>query len=173
MKLKKEKEKKNLVTGYFKLFIICISTVFLVLLLRTWYLNRINYQLNVSIIRETLNREIKPSEVYNYIREDENAIIYIGVITDEKCREYEEILNEIVREKHLENTITYLNLTDEDNTKKFFKEFNKFYNTDLTAYPAIIVFNGGKVKDILNNKVLTKDETLTFLRNNNIVSVDY
>ena len=51
MKKKNGKESdKKLVNGYIKLILIFGVTVFLVILLRNWYLAGVNYQLNVSII---------------------------------------------------------------------------------------------------------------------------
>lgn len=178
MKSKKEIKKndsKKLIAGYIKLGFIFAVTIFLVLLLRTWYLNRVNYELSVPIIKETLTQEINSNEIYNYIRENEDSIIYVGVVTDQGCRNFEAIFNEIIKDKHLENTITYLKLTEDVNIKKFVKEFNKFYDTNLKKYPAIIVFEDGKVKDILeaNKNELTRNDVRIFLNNNNITSMDY
>lgn len=172
----KKDDTKKVIKGYIKLILLFGATVFLVILLRNWYLAGIDYQLNVPIIKETLTQEIYSDEVYNYVREDENSIIYVGVVTDQECRDFEVLLNEVIRDKHLENTITYLNLTEEDNIKKFFKEFNKFYDTNLNGYPSIIVFEDGEVKEILvaskDNK-LTKEDAISFLNRNNVVSVDF
>lgn len=171
----KTKNTENLIAGYIKLIVLFIVTIFLVLLLRTWYLNKVNYELSVPIIKETLTNEINSNEIYNYIRENENSIIYIGIVTDQDCRDFEVLFNEVITDRHLENTITYLKLTEDDSIKKFIKEFNKFYNTDLNGYPAIVVFEDGEVKDILESKKnkLTKDDVTIFLKNNNITSIDY
>lgn len=178
MKSKKEikkKDSKKLIAGYIKLGLIFAVTIFLVLLLRTWYLNRVNYELSVPIIKETLTQEINSNEIYNYIRENEDSILYMGVVTDQDCRSFEVTLNEIIKDRYLENTITYLKLTEDENIQKFIKEFNKFYDANLKEYPAIIVFEDGKVKDILeaNKNKLTKDDVVKFLENNNIASMDY
>ncbi len=168
-----KKTDKNLVSGYFKIMLIFAVTIFSVLLFRNWYLNRVNYQLNISIIKETLIQEINSNEIYNFIRENENSVIYVGVVTDQKCRNFEEDFNSVIKDKHLENTITYLNLTNENKPKTFIKEFNKFYNTKLTGYPAIVIFENGEVKDILkadNGKTITKEDAAKFLENHNIAA---
>lgn len=174
-KQKKEEQNKKLISGYVKLVLLFVATIFLVLLLRNWYLTGVNYELSIPIIKETLTQEIHSEEIYNYIRENENSVIYVGVVTDSECREFEKLFNEVITEKHLENTITYLNLTEEDNIKGFLKDFNKFYDTDLTGYPSIIVFSDGEVKDLLvaGKDKLTKEDAIDFLDNNDIVSVDY
>lgn len=177
MKKKNGKESdKKLVNGYIKLILIFGVTVFLVILLRNWYLAGVNYQLNVSIIKETLTREIHSEEVYNYIRENENSVIYVGVVNDQECRDFEVLFNEVIKDKYLENDITYLNLTEEGNIKKFFKEFNKFYDTDLNSYPSIIVFEDGNVKDILvadKGYKLAKEDVIKFFVKNRIASGNY
>lgn len=172
---KKDKKTKGLITGYLKLILLFAVTIFIVLLIRNWHLTRVDYQLNVPIIKETLTQEVHSNEIYNYIRENENSIIYIGVVTDQKCRDFELLLNEVIKERNLENTITYLNLTNENNIKKFLKEFNKFYDSDLTGYPSIIIFEDGKVKDVLvsGNGTLTKEDAAQFLDINQVTSVDY
>ena len=171
----RNKKTKWLITGYLKLILIFAATIFIVLLLRNWHLTRVDYQLNVPIIKETLSQEVHSNEIYNYIRENENSIIYIGVVTDQKCRDFELLLNEVIKERSLENTITYLNLTDENNVKKFLKEFNKFYDSDLTGYPSIVIFEDGRVKDVLvtEKAKLTKEDATQFLDSNQVTSVDY
>ncbi len=171
----KMKKEKDYVGGYIKVILLFIVTIFIILLLRNWYLSGVNYQLNTPIIGDVLVREINTEEVYNYIRENENAILYVGVVHDENCRKLEEKFKSVIEEKGLENSITYLNLTKESNVEKFVEEFNKFYNTNLLGYPSLIVFENGKVKDLLTVKVgeeLTKEEVVEFLDNHQTQLMD-
>jgi len=173
---KKEKQKKtndkankNYKMGYIKLFFLFASTIGLCILFRNWYLNGMNYELSTPIIGETLIQEVNGSEIYTYIRENENAVIYIGVPSDKDCRNFEMDFNKIIVDQQLENSITYLNLTKEKKVKTFIKEFNKFYDTNLLWYPSIVIFEDGKVKDLLttkDDKVITKEQVLEFLKNN-------
>lgn len=179
MKKKKEIKKedtKNLITGYIKLILLFLATIFLVILIRNWHLNRVNYKLNVPIIKETLTKEINSDEIYNYIRENENSVVYVGIVNDSKCRDFETIFNEVIEEKYLEDDITYLNITNVKSVKKFLKEFNKFYDSKLESLPSIIVFEDGNVKDILVAKKgyeLDKNDIFKFLKENRIASGNY
>lgn len=165
----KDKDRK-LIVGYIKLILLFLVTIFLVLLLRTWYLEHTNYQLNKSIIREVINKEIRGSEIYNYIRENEDSIIYVGVVNDKDCRDFETVFKKIIKSKNMEDSITYLNLTNEENIHSFMKEFNKFYDAKLTNYPAVIIFEDGMVRNILigNDLDEPRQAIINFFNNNEV-----
>lgn len=164
------------ITSYIKLALIIVGTVIAVLLARNWYIRTVNYQLSIPVITETLLNEINADEVYNYVRENEDAIFYIGVVSDESCRNFEEDFNSVIRERNLEYTITYLNISKESNKSKFIKQFNKFYDIDIAGYPSLIVFKEGKVKDIISvetGKELNVKDVEKFLDKNKIVPFNY
>lgn len=171
---KEESSKTQIPTGnYIKLALTVVVTLFVVLFLRNWYVSSRNYELNIPIIKDTLLNEINEDEVYNYVRENENAILYIGVANDEGCRNFEKEFNTIIRDRKLEDTIMYLNITKSKNKDKFIKEFNKFYDINLLGYPSIIIFDEGKVKATLTVKVdqeLKIEDTILFLDRNEVVS---
>jgi predicted bacteriocin transport accessory protein len=175
MKNKKNNKEKIPVKNYIKLFLIIIVTVFLILVVRNLYISSRDYELNIPIITESVISEINTDEVYHYIRENENAILYIGVASDTNCRNLEKDFNEVIKTRNLENIITYLNITKSNNKSKFIKEFNKFYDTDLLGYPSIVIFEEGEVKATLTvktGKELTIDEVIKFLDDNEVVSDD-
>ncbi len=150
--LKKEHRKKdnlNTFSNYIKLFILFVLTIFLVLFIRNLYLNKQNYKLKIPVISETIQQEINHNEVYNFVRENPNAVIYIGAVSDSNCRTFESDFNQIIKDKKLEDSIVYLNLENIKGIQAFFKEFNKFYNSTLKSYPSIIVFRNGKIESLL------------------------
>lgn len=167
-----KKQKKNIpVNNYIKLGIIVVVTIFAVVVLRNWYVGKTNYELNIPIIKDTLVNEINTDEVYNYIRENENAILYIGVVSNKNCRSFEEEFNRVVVDKNLQYEITYLNISNTKNKSKFIKEFNKFYDTDILGYPSIVVFEEGSVKDIITvktGKKLNIKDVIKFIDSNSI-----
>ena len=173
----KNKQKEKITVGnYVKLVLIIILTVALALVLRNWYINHQNYEKNIPVIRETLKNEINTDEIYSYIRENEDVVLYMGVADDEKCRSFETKLNEIIKERHLENSITYLNITNANNPSKFIKEFNKFYGSNIKGYPSMIMFKEGEVKDTLTvktGKELMIEDAITFLDENGVTIEDY
>lgn len=142
-------EKVNLFSNYVKLFILFAVTVFAVLFIRNLYLKKQNYKLNIPVISETIQQEINRNEIYNYVREYPNALIYVGAVGDSDCRTFEIDFNQIIKKNQLEEEVTYLNLEEERGIKKFFQEFNKFYGSSLEKYPSIIAFKDGKVAEIL------------------------
>ena len=143
------KSKKIPFSNYIKLLLLIIVTVGLVFVCRNIYLSNEDYNNNIPIIRDYLVREINSKEVYNYVREDSDAIIYIGVASSKTCRDYENIFKDIITKYHLEEDITYLNLSNLKNIGSFIKDFNKFYNSNLKDYPSLVIFEEGKVVDIL------------------------
>ena len=164
------KTKKIPFSNYIKLLLLIIITVVGVFVCRNIYLSNEDYNNNIPIIRDYLVREINNKEVYNYVREDNDAIIYMGVASSKTCRDYENVFKNIITKYHLEEDITYLNLSDSKNIGSFIKDFNKFYNSNLKDYPSLIIFKEGKVVDILtiedNDKM--NDKTINFLLDNEI-----
>lgn len=173
MKKQKSSKKKVPFSNYLILALVVFATVFIAFLFRNWYISGRDYELNIPIIKETLISEINADEVYNYVRENENAILYMGVVSNEACRNFEKEFNEIIRNRSLEDTITYLNITKTNNKKKFINEFNKFYDTNLLGYPSIVIFEEGEVKATLTvktGKKLDIEDAVKFLDDNDVVS---
>lgn len=170
---KKISSKKIPISNYVKLVVVVGITVFIAFILRNLYISGRDYELNIPIIRETLINKINNDEVYNYIRENEDAILYIGVVSDENCRNFEKEFNKVIKERSLEDTITYLDITKAKSKSKFIKEFNKFYDAELQGYPSLVIFEEGKVKAILTVKTgsdLKLENAVKFLDKNSIVS---
>lgn len=172
---KNTKDKTIPVGNYIKLALVIFVTLFVVLLFRNWYVSKINYELNIPIIRDSLLNEVNADEVYSYVRENENAVLYICVVNDEKCRQFETEFNKIIINRKLENVITYLNITKTNNKSSFIKEFNKFYDTNLLGYPSIVIFGEGEVKSTITvktGKELEINNVIKFLDSNNVVSTN-
>ena len=168
----KKKEEKIPFSNYVTLFFIVLLTIVGVLLVRKIYISNINYEKNIPLMRNMVVREINSNEIYNYIRENENAIIYIGVADSDNCRKLEEELEKVIKNNNLEDEITYLNLTNEKKKQTFIKDFNKFYSTKILGYPSFIIFKDGKVSDILTvktGKTLDIKDVTKFLKENKIM----
>ncbi len=171
--MSKKESKKIPFNNYIKVGLAVVVVVFGSLILRNWYIGSINYELNVPIITETLISEVNTDEVYNYVRENENTILYMGVVNDENCRNFEREFNVIITRRSLEDTITYLNISKVKSKSKFIKEFNKFYDAELKGYPSLIIFEEGEVKATLTvktGKQLDIEDVIEFLDKNGVVS---
>lgn len=181
-KKQKEKEKKeakrNLAKNYFYLSIIIILTVTAVFGLRSLYLTNKEYELNIPIIRDALLHEINENELINYVNENLDTVIYMCTASDDNCREFEEDFKDLIKEKKLASTITYLNLSALDTNEKildFFKYFNDTFQYDMivNTYPALIKFEGGQITKVANGtetKHLDINQARYFIESNNIVS---
>ena len=170
--LDKRKKEGVPVSNYVKLFLLIIGTMILSLILSKIYIDNINYESKIPIIRKSINSEIKPDEVYNYVRENQDTVIYMCTSNNKECRKLEEEFSKYIEKNKLKDKITYLNLTDYKKDK-FIKEFNKFYGTNLLGYPSLIVFKEGEVSDIITtNSKLEIDDVIKLFERNDITN-DY
>ena len=171
-----KKDKKIIpISNYVKLVLIIIVTIVGAFILRDRYMAQEKYEKGIPVIRDYINSEINSSEVYHYIRENDDVLLYIGVSDNNNCRSLEEDLKNTITKNGLENRITYLNLTDEKKKDSFIKEFNKYFDTKLLGYPSFVLFEGEEVKEILTVKTgdsLSIDTVKEFFKRNNISS-DY
>ncbi len=163
------------VSNYVKLVLIMVITLVGVFIFRNVYLNNKLYEENIPLIRDYVISEINANEIYNYVRENAEPIIYICTSSNTNCREFEKEFGPIIKKRGLGDRITYLNISDVKKKSTFIKEFNKFYDVKLLGYPSLVIFEEGKVKDILtvktNNSLDIKTVVEFFEKNS--VSLDY
>ena len=138
------------VKNYIILGILFVIVVVLVIYLSNLYLVYDAHQREIPVIRGTLS-EILPDELEHYIMENPSTVIYMCTAADFGCRNYEKDLKRLVEKEDLQESIIYLNLSNVDK-KDFVLHFNTNYSykTDLkNRYPALVVFEDGKVQGIL------------------------
>ena len=166
--LKKSNSVEIPVSNYIKLFLLMAATIVLSLILSKAYIDSVEYESKIPVIRQSLTLEIKPDELYSYVRENQDSIIYMCASDDSECRRFEEEFNKYIEKNKLKDIITYLNLTD-CKKKDFINEFNKFYGTKLLGYPSLVIFKDGEVSDIIttSNKIEI-DDVVRFLERSNI-----
>ena len=172
----KKKVSRIPIANYIKLILIMVITLVAVFLLRNVYLRDKLYEESTPLIRNYILSEVNSNEIYNYVRENDEPIIYICTSNNKTCRDFEKEFGPYLKDNGLERKITYLNLNNLKKKSSFIKEFNKFYDTKVLGYPSIILFEEGKVKDILTVKVdneLSFDKVKEFWNKNSISSTDY
>lgn len=147
--LKKVENKKITVFSYLKLFLYFFIALFLILAFRKWYTAYYNYERTIPVIKDVL-AEITPSDIHNYLQENDNIIIYMCTASDQDCRNFEIKLKKYIVGSNYVNDVTYLNLSD-INTASFFKDFNEKYPyvKDIYEYPVFVVFREGEIIDYL------------------------
>lgn len=177
-KLKKKKEeeekekKRELIIKYLELIIIFLVVIIIVLLLRNWYRKEEELRRNAPILRGTI-AEIKPSELVEYLNENENPIFYICASEEKKCRTFEKELKPFIEKEKLQQDITYLNITKEEDKSAYLDKFNDNYQmgTMLFSYPAFVQFQNKKIGAVLEltEGVEKIKEVENFLRVNGVV----
>ena len=144
----KEEIKKIPTKNYVIVVIIFAISIGLVFFFRNRYISYQDYEKTIPILSGVVS-EVRYNEVYNYIDDNQSVIIYMGEASDKDCREVEEDLKKLIEDKHLKEKIVYFNITDVNNKKQMLKEFNDRYatNSRISTYPAIILFEDGKIID--------------------------
>ena len=163
-KATQEKKKKRTLKNYVILGVIIILFVGLVLYLCKWYKVYDEYQKEIPVIRGSL-QEIVSDDLEYYILDNPNSLIYICTANDENCRNFEKKFKKLVEKKELNDKMIYLNVTGLDQND-FVTKFNDKYSKKKnlkTNYPAIVLFDEGKVVNILqadkdNNLNMSKVE---------------
>lgn len=163
MKLFKSTNRKVSFSNYVIMLSIVIILVFGVFLLRNIYLTREDNKLNELVLEDVLTNKLMINEVYNYIDENPDTIMYVGVGRDEVSRKFEKSIKKYIVKNELNNEIIYLNLFEEE-VSNFFSEFNKKYkfSENIEFYPLVISFKDGEVNKVLQRDV-SKENFVKFI----------
>lgn len=169
MAVKKE-EKKRTMKNYLILAAIFLAGILLTLYFCKCYQVYDEHRKQTPVIRETLF-EITNQELEHYISENPTAIIYMCTASDMICRNYEKDFKKLIEKYTLQDEFIYLNLSNIDQNE-FVKSFNEKYQykVKLTKhYPAIVMFEDGEIKNILQGK---KDEPLTITKTKQFIDLN-
>ena len=94
--------------------------------------------------------------------------MYICTPSNDTCRKYEKSLKKYVVKEELQEQMVYLNISSEE-SENFAGSFNEKYTTSLKLkdrYPALVIFEEGKVTHLLQakeNEKLTITKTKQFM----------
>ena len=149
-----EREKNIPLKNYIILAAILIVTIILVIYFYMWYGNYENTKLTSPIMDEYL-QVINYNELNDYLVENKNSVIYVSVLDSKEIRNFEIKFKKFIKDNSLNNSILYLNLTEELKDNKITKEIKSKYNlnnTDITKVPSIIIFKDGNIASIYNIK---------------------
>ncbi|MGM9881399.1 MAG: DUF6568 family protein [Bacilli bacterium] len=149
-----EKEKNIPLKNYIILAAILILTIILVIYFYMWYENYESTKLTSPIMDEYM-QVINYNELNDYLVENKNSVIYVSVLDSKEIRNFELKFKKFIRDNSLDNSILYLNLTEELKDNKIVKELKNKYkldDLDITNVPAIIIFKDGNITSIYNIK---------------------
>lgn len=153
------KEKRVTAKNYLIITLIFAIAIGLTLYLCSCYNVYNESQKEIPVIRGTLS-EITNSDFEHYIMENQNSNIYMCTASNLKCRNFEKDFKKLLKRKNLQESFVYLNLSDVDQ-ESFVRNFNEKYPYKITLtedYPAIVIFEDGKISNLLQKN---KDEELT------------
>ena len=145
-----EEKERSLFKRYLILAFIFVLCMGLVIYLCKWYKVYDDYQKEIPVIRDTLS-EITDIDLEHYILDNPTTVIYMCTASDEVCRDFEKDFKKLVIKKEYTDKIVYLNLSGLDQ-EKFVEEFNNKYKFKVkltTDYPAIVMFEDGKISSLL------------------------
>ncbi len=165
----KEQKRNIKLKNYVILVLLFLAGIGITLYLCELYRVYDEYQKQTPVIRDTLS-EITSEDLEHYILENPTTVIYMCTSSDMICRNYEKDLKKLVKSKELQDTIIYLNLSNVDQDS-FVENFNNKYpyKVKLTSsYPAIVVFEEGKIINLLQGK---PDEKLTIVKTKQFIEI--
>ena len=162
-------KKKGGLKNYLILTVIFIIGIGVTLYLCNLYQVYDEYQKETPVIRDTLF-EITSDELEHYILENPTIVIYMCTSSEMVCRNYEKGFKKLIKSKELQEVIVYLNLSNLDQ-EKFIEDFNNKYNFKVkltTYYPALVVFEEGKITSMLQG---TAEEELTVVKTKQFIEI--
>ena len=144
-------EKRKIPTkNYLILGLISIVTVVLLYYFYSWTVAYKETKLNKRMM-DAYMEVINYNELDNYLVESPDTIIYVSVLENEEIREFEKKFKDAFKKKEIENSVLYMDITNELKDEKLKQEMQTYYklnDIDITNVPAIVVFSGGKLKSI-------------------------
>ena len=169
---KKSEEGRNKLRNFLILICIFIFCIAFILYLCQLYKITEKEKNKIPVISGALS-EIYREDLEHYVLDNPTTIIYMCVADNDVCRNFERDFKKLLKKKEYSDQIVYLNLTDLDQDE-FIRSFNEVYHYKISLterYPAFVLFEDGKVKNILQGnekKDLTIVKVKQFLELNTI-----
>ena len=148
-------DKKIPVKNYIILSLIVIFTLIAVVYLFAWYKQYEDSKVMQPVITNTI-REVEYNNLSTVVRERDILIMYMCTTTESICRNFEKKFASYIKNNNLSDNIIYLNLGYDSNEKGLLNKVYNEYKSDtlvkkITGYPTIVVFNSGKIIDVLSS----------------------
>lgn len=167
-------QKKNIpLKNYIITFVIVLVVVLGSLYACSWYKAIKEYNLNKSVIADTVNK-IELETLESYVTDNSNFIMYVASSSDEDVKSFERKFKRYIKNNSLNNEIIYLDIKDYDteqilNTLLSYKSDN-LKNLKSIPFPNILIFENGKVEDILylRKSSMDRKEVVEFIEKGNL-----
>ncbi len=167
-------EKKTIsFKNYIIVFILVLFVVLGSLYACSWYKTIKEYNLNKSVIADTVNK-IELETLESYITDNSNFILYLSDSSDESIKSFEKKFKRYIKNNSLSNEMIYLDTKDYD--KELILEVLLSYKSDNLKnlknipVPNILIFENAKIEDILylRNSSINRKEAVEFIEKGNL-----
>ena len=138
--------------NYVKVIILCLATIFIVMILANNYKKKIQYERANQDVMGFLSI-LKYEELSNYLVENHDGFIYMASSADLSLEEFEESLKNYILEEDLEKYFVYLDSSD-FSYDMYQNIQNSFFTSDLSKQnslnnqPYILSMQDGKIESV-------------------------
>lgn len=148
----KEELRKIPRKNYVILGVVILVSLLIVYYLYMWFTAYKSTKVG-EVILDKYMTVINYNELDDYLVENPDAIIYVGILNDEDITKFEKKFKNSIKNNKINKEVLYLNITDELNSGKKISEMKDKYTVNyanITDVPNIMVFEDGKIKTIYN-----------------------
>lgn len=154
-----KKTKRSTFKNWLEVLLLVVLVVVITIYLCSWYKNYKQESMNEFVLGDLI-KQIKYEELDPYLQENNDVYVYICVIDDTDCREFETDIKDTIESHDLKDYIVYLNLTEEENREEIIDDINAKYGSEekIDDYPAFVRIKDSKIVSMVEkvNKKLTK-----------------
>lgn len=146
----KEELRKIPKKNYVILGVVILVSLLIVYYLYMWF-TAYKSTKEEEVILDKYMTVINYNELDDYLVENPDAIIYVGILNDEDITKFEKKFKNSIKNNKINKEVLYLNITDELNSGKKISEMKDKYTVNyanITDVPNIMVFEDGKIKTI-------------------------
>lgn len=151
---------------WIEVIILALIVIAVTIYLCSWYNTYKSEKMNDFVLNDIV-KQIKYEELDPYLQENTDAYVYICVVNDNDCREFEEDIKSDLENSTFKDYMVYLNLTDEKDKKAIIKDINKKYGDkkQIDNYPAFVHIKDLKIVSMVSktNKKLTRKDFMKYL----------
>lgn len=146
----KEELRKIPRKNYVILGVVILVSLLIVYYLYMWFTAYKSTKVG-EVILDKYMTVINYNELDDYLVENPDGIIYVGILNDEDITKFEKKFKNSIKNNKINKEVLYLNITDELNSGKKISEMKDKYTVNyanITDVPNIMVFEDGKIKTI-------------------------
>ena len=157
--------------NYIIISVILIISVAIVVYLANWYQTTNMYYKNISIIADFI-KEVKVSEIDNYITENPDFVIYLANKNEILNVKFEKSLKKLITKNDLQKQFIFVDKSAFDNEN--FREFITKHGNDIEEFSlndCIIIIDNQQIKDliIINESFHDAKMVELFLKENGVL----